>query len=51
MVEQGEVIGLMGCTGVASGNHCHFEFHPGGGDAVNPMNYLPEMPYPILGNG
>jgi Membrane proteins related to metalloendopeptidases len=51
VVEQGEVIGLMGCTGVASGNHCHFEFHPGGGEAANPMNYLPEMPYPILGNG
>ena len=51
VVEQGEVIGLMGCTGVASGNHCHFEMHPGGGEAENPMNYLPELPYPILGDG
>ena len=50
VVEQGEVIGLMGCTGVASGNHCHFELHPGGGDAVNPMDHLPELPYPILGD-
>ncbi len=47
-VKQGETIALMGCTGVASGNHCHFEFHPGGGEAADPMDYLPACPYPIL---
>ena len=47
-VEQGEVIALMGCTGVASGNHVHFEVHPGGGEADDPMDYLPECPFPFL---
>ena len=48
VVEQGEVIALMGCTGVASGNHVHFEVHPGGGEADDPMDYLPECPFPYL---
>jgi murein DD-endopeptidase MepM/ murein hydrolase activator NlpD len=48
VVEQGEVIALMGCTGVASGNHVHFEVHPGGGDAADPMDFLPECPFPFL---
>lgn len=47
-VAQGQVIALMGCTGVASGNHCHFEVHPGGGEAEDPMDYLPPCPYPVL---
>lgn len=47
-VAQGEVIALMGCTGVASGNHVHFEVHPGGGAADDPMDYLPECPFPYL---
>ncbi|MBR3555990.1 MAG: peptidoglycan DD-metalloendopeptidase family protein [Oscillospiraceae bacterium] len=47
-VSQGEVIALMGCTGVASGNHVHFEIHPGGGEADDPMDYLPECPFPFL---
>ena len=47
-VEQGDVIALMGCTGVASGNHVHFEVHPGGGPADDPMDYLPECPFPYL---
>ncbi len=48
VVEQGDVIALIGCTGLASGNHVHFEFHPGGGAAADPRNYLPECPFPWL---
>ncbi len=42
VVAQGDVIAEMGATGVASGVHVHFEFHPEGGAAVDPIPYLPE---------
>ena len=48
LVEQGEEIALMGATGVATGNHVHFELHPGGGDAVDPMDYLPPCDFEYL---
>jgi murein DD-endopeptidase MepM/ murein hydrolase activator NlpD len=47
-VEAGELIGLMGASGNASAYHTHFEFHPGGGAAIDPHPMLvancPPMP-------
>jgi murein DD-endopeptidase MepM/ murein hydrolase activator NlpD len=41
-VEQGELIAEMGSTGFSTGPHLHFEVHPSGQGAVNPMAYLPK---------
>jgi murein DD-endopeptidase MepM/ murein hydrolase activator NlpD len=40
-VHQGETIALMGSTGFSTGPHCHFEIHPPGKGAVNPIALLP----------
>jgi murein DD-endopeptidase MepM/ murein hydrolase activator NlpD len=40
-VDQGQQIAEMGSTGYSTGPHCHFEVHPAGKGAVNPMAYLP----------
>jgi murein DD-endopeptidase MepM/ murein hydrolase activator NlpD len=41
-VEQGEQISEMGSTGFSTGPHLHFEIHPNGENAVNPIAYLPK---------
>lgn len=40
-VQQGDLIAEMGSTGRSTGPHVHFEIHPSGQGAVNPMAYLP----------
>jgi len=41
-VDQGQQISAMGSTGRSTGPHLHFEVHPGGGSAVNPIAFLPK---------
>ena len=40
-VAQGQQISEMGSTGYSTGPHLHFEVHPSGRGAVNPVAYLP----------
>ncbi|MGL5804120.1 MAG: M23 family metallopeptidase, partial [Xenococcaceae cyanobacterium] len=42
-IEQGEQIAEMGSTGFSTGPHLHFEIHPIGRKAVNPIAYLPKF--------
>ncbi|MFP4099156.1 peptidoglycan DD-metalloendopeptidase family protein [Coleofasciculus sp.] len=41
-VDQGQQIAEMGSTGYSTGPHLHFEVHPPGRGAVNPMAFLPK---------
>lgn len=40
-VDQGQQIAEMGSTGRSTGPHLHFEIHPSGNGAVNPISMLP----------
>lgn len=40
VVTAGQALGAVGCTGSCTGTHLHFEIHPGGGAAVDPMAWL-----------
>jgi murein DD-endopeptidase MepM/ murein hydrolase activator NlpD len=42
-VEQGQQLAEMGSTGYSTGPHCHFEVHPAGQGAMNPMAFLPRV--------
>lgn len=39
-VEQGQLLGYVGCTGVCTGPHLHFEVRIGG-ETINPLGLLP----------
>ena len=39
-VTANEQIGLVGDTGASTGAHLHFEIHPGGGDAIDPLPWM-----------
>jgi murein DD-endopeptidase MepM/ murein hydrolase activator NlpD len=41
-VAQGDQISEMGSTGFSTGPHLHFEIHPAGQGAINPMAVLPD---------
>ncbi len=43
-VTQGQQIAELGSTGYSTGPHLHFEVHPEGQGAVNPVAYLPSEP-------
>jgi murein DD-endopeptidase MepM/ murein hydrolase activator NlpD len=40
-LSQGEILGLMGCTGNCTGSHLHFEMRNDIWGRVNPINFLP----------
>lgn len=45
LVQQGDVLGLVGTTGLSTGSHLHWEMQIYG-IAVDPMQFLDEAPFP-----
>ncbi len=41
-IQQGQQISAMGSTGFSTGPHLHFEVHPSGKGAMNPIAFLPK---------
>ncbi|CAN5213921.1 hypothetical protein BH09ACT3_BH09ACT3_07220 [soil metagenome] len=41
-VSTGQALGAVGCSGTCSGTHLHFEVHPSGAAAVDPIPWLTE---------
>ena len=41
-VEAGDQISVIGNEGHSTGPHLHFEVHPGGGSAVDPVEWFDE---------
>jgi murein DD-endopeptidase MepM/ murein hydrolase activator NlpD len=46
-VEQGSLISLMGSSGKSKDSHLHFEIHPPGSVAANPLQFLPGRTQPL----
>ena len=41
-VRRGQAISLLGCTGICTGPHLHFEIHPTGRGPDDPLAHLPD---------
>jgi murein DD-endopeptidase MepM/ murein hydrolase activator NlpD len=41
-VTTGQILGQVGCSGSCTGTHLHFEIHPNGAGAVDPIPWLTE---------
>lgn len=50
-VSGGEQIGGMGSRGFSTGVHLHFEVHPNGGAAIDPVPWLLERGIDVMQNG
>lgn len=49
-IYQGQTVGLVGTTGLSTGNHLHFETAPGG-DRINPRDFMAVFGVPGTSSG